>query len=111
MTDPEKTIDSAISKMLLKYPDRIPVIVKKGNKEAPDIDRRKYLVPRDITFSTFTCIIRKRLKLKPDQAIFIMANNTLINQSELMTSVYNKYKFKDGSLELTYSTESTFGFM
>jgi GABA(A) receptor-associated protein len=99
----------SINKILSKYPDRIPVIIKKGNKEAPDIDRHKYLVPKDITFSTFTCIIRKRLKLRSDQAIFIMANNTLINQSEIMSSIYNKYKCKDGSLELTYSTESTFG--
>jgi GABA(A) receptor-associated protein len=99
----------AISKILEKYPDRIPVIIKKGNKETPDIDRCKYLVPKDITFSTFTCIIRKRIKLTKDQAIFIMVNNILVNQSEIMSSIYKKYKSQNGSLELTYSTESTFG--
>ena len=99
----------SISKILAKYPDRIPVIIKKGNKEAPDIDRHKYLVPKDITFSTFTCIIRQRIKLSQDQAIFIMVNNTLVNQREIMSSVYNKHKSQDGSLQLTYSTESTFG--
>jgi hypothetical protein len=102
------TYDS-ISKLLTKYPDRIPVFIKKGNKETPDIDRHKYLVPKDITFSTFTCIIRKRIKLTQDQAIFIMVNNILVNQSEIMSSIYKKYKSQNGSLELTYSTESTFG--
>lgn len=101
--------ERSITKILAKYPDRIPVIIKKGNKEAPDIDRHKYLVPKDITFSTFTCIIRQRIKLSQDQAIFIMVNNTLVNQSEIMSSIYKKYKSNNGSLELTYSTESTFG--
>jgi hypothetical protein len=101
--------ERSINKILSKYPDRIPVIINKGNKEAPDIDRHKYLVPKDITFSTFTCIIRQRLKLKPDEAIFIMVNNTLVNQSEIMSSIYKKYKSNNGSLHLVYSTESTFG--
>ena len=83
--------EHSISKILAKYPDRIPVIIKKGNKEAPDIDRHKYLVPKDITFSTFTFIIRKRIKLSQDQAIFIMVNNILVNQSEIMSSIYKKY--------------------
>ena len=101
--------ERTINKILAKYPDRIPVIIKKGNKEAPDIDRHKYLVPKDITFSTFTCIIRQRIKLTQDQAIFIMVNNTLVNQSEIMSSIYKKYKSNNGSLYLVYSTESTFG--
>ncbi len=99
----------SINKILLKYPHRIPVIIKKGNKEAPDIDRNKYLVPKDITIASFTLVIRQRIKLKQDEALFIMVNNILVNQSEIMSSIYKKYKSQNGSLELTYSTESTFG--
>jgi GABA(A) receptor-associated protein len=101
--------ERSINKILSKYPDRIPVIITKGNKEAPDIDRRKYLVPKDITISTFIFVIRQRIKLKPDEALFVMVNNTLVNQSEIMSSVYKKYKSDNGSLNLSYSTESTFG--
>ena len=98
-------------RLKIKYPGRIPVIIKKGNSNAPEIDRTKYLVPGDITFGTFSSLIRQRLKLKSDEAIFIMANNTLVNQSEIMSSIYKKHKSQNGSLELTYSTESTFGSM
>ena len=101
--------ERSINKILSKYPDRIPVIIKKGNKEAPDIDRHKFLVPKDITMSSFTFVIRQRVKLKPDEALFIMVNNTLVNQSEIMSSIYKKYKSNNGSLYLVYSNESTFG--
>jgi hypothetical protein len=92
-----------------KYPDRIPVILHKGNKIAPDIDRNKYLVPKDITFSSFVGVVRQRLRIKPDEALFIMANNSLVTQSELMSSIYYKYKSPEGFLLLEYSLESTFG--
>jgi GABA(A) receptor-associated protein len=92
-----------------KYPDRIPVIIKKANSKDPDIDRTKYLVPKDITFGSFVYIIRQRLKMKPDQALFIFVNNSLVNQTEIMSFVYKKYKSSEGSLNLVYTLESTFG--
>ena len=92
-----------------KYPDRIPVILQKGNSSAPDIDRNKYLVPKDITFGAFVGVVRQRLKMKPDEALFIMVNNTLVTQTELMSNVYNKNKSPEGFLLLNYSLESTFG--
>ena len=109
----KKSIDATklneYSHIQKKYPERIPVILKKGTKDAPDIDRNKYLVPKDIIFSSFVGVIRQRIKIKPDQSLFIMANNTLITQTELLSSVYNKHKTPEGFLLLEYSLESTFG--
>jgi len=92
-----------------KYPDRVPVILQKGNSSAPDIDRNKYLVPKDITFSSFIGVVRQRLKMKPDEALFIMANNSLVTGSEIMSNIYHKNKSPEGFLLLEYSLESTFG--
>ncbi|KAG8429410.1 hypothetical protein GDO86_020259 [Hymenochirus boettgeri] len=37
-------------KIRKKYPDRVPVIVEKAPKaRVPDLDKRKYLVPSDLT--------------------------------------------------------------
>ena len=37
-----------------KYPDRIPVIVERANKsDMPEIDKKKYLVPGDLTVGQF----------------------------------------------------------
>ena len=96
-------------RLKIKYPGRIPVIIKKGNENAPEIDRTKYLVPGDITFGTFSSLIRQRLKLKPDEAIFIMANNTIITGSSMMNDVYKKHQNIEGYLLLEYSLESVFG--
>jgi len=94
----------------LKYPDRIPVISEKAEKsDIPDIDKKKYLVPADLTMGQFVYVIRKRIKLPADQAIFIFVNNTLPPAAALMSQVYQEHKDVDGFLYITYSGESTFG--
>eukprot|EP01117_Protostelium_nocturnum_P007280 TRINITY_DN2604_c0_g1_i1.p2 TRINITY_DN2604_c0_g1~~TRINITY_DN2604_c0_g1_i1.p2 ORF type:complete len:122 (-),score=38.60 TRINITY_DN2604_c0_g1_i1:145-510(-) len=93
-----------------KYPDRIPVIVEKAPKsDAPEIDKKKYLVPADITAGKFIFEIRKQIKLNPDQAIFLFVNDTIPATGQLMSQIYEKNKDEDGFLYVTYSGENTFG--
>lgn len=48
-------------RILQKYPDRIPVICEKSDKSSiQDIDKKKYLVPQDLTCGQFLYVIRKR---------------------------------------------------
>ena len=50
-----------------KYPDRVPIIVEIDEKSnLPQIDKKKYLVPHDLTISQFIYVIRKRIKLHPE---------------------------------------------
>ncbi|KAJ6729903.1 MICROTUBULE-ASSOCIATED PROTEINS 1A/1B LIGHT CHAIN 3-RELATED, partial [Salix viminalis] len=61
-----------------KYPDRIPVIVEKAERsDIPNIDKKKYLVPADLTVGQFVYVIRKRIKLSAEKAIFIFVDNVL----------------------------------
>jgi len=93
-----------------KYPDRIPVIVEKAEKsEVPDIDKKKYLVPGDLTVAQFVYVIRKRINVNPEQAIFMFIKNVLPPSAALMSEVYDDHKDKDGFLYITYSGEHTFG--
>ncbi|KAK3253313.1 Autophagy-related protein 8d [Cymbomonas tetramitiformis] len=93
-----------------KYPDRIPVIVEKSEKsDIPDIDKKKYLVPADLTVGQFVYVIRKRIKLGPEKAIFIFVNNVLPPTAALMSAIYEEHKDDDGFLYITYSGENTFG--
>ena len=93
-----------------KYPDRIPVIAEKAAASSiADIDKKKYLVPSDLTMGQFVYVIRKRIKLAPDAAIFIFVNNTLPPAAELMSKIYKDQADEDGFLYVTYSGESTFG--
>merc|ERR1711881_12808 len=54
-------------KIRRKYPDRVPVIVEKSPKaRIGDLDKKKYLVPSDLTVGQFYFLIRKRISLRPE---------------------------------------------
>lgn len=93
-----------------KYPDRIPVICEKAEKSnIPDIDKKKYLVPSDLTVGQFVYVIRRRIKVDQNTNIFIFVNNVLPPTAALMSTLYDEQKDEDGFLYVTYSGENTFG--
>ena len=93
-----------------KYPNRVPVYVKKASGcEFIDIDKHKFLVPNDLTLGSFITVIRKRIKLAPEKALFIFINNILPPLSSLMINIYEEMKNNDGFLYIYYNGESTFG--
>ncbi|RVD81752.1 uncharacterized protein DFL_009601 [Arthrobotrys flagrans] len=93
-----------------KYTDRIPVICEKVEKsDIATIDKKKYLVPADLTVGQFVYVIRKRIKLSPEKAIFIFVDEVLPPTAALMSSIYEEHKDEDGFLYITYSGENTFG--
>jgi len=94
-----------------KYDDRVPIIVNKNPKckNLPDINKKKYLVPLDLTVGQFIFVIRKRIELPPEKALFIFINNTLPPTSALISQIYADYADDDGFLYIVYSGENTFG--
>jgi GABA(A) receptor-associated protein len=93
-----------------KYPDRIPVICEKAEgSDIPDIDKKKYLVPSDLSVGQFVYVIRKRIKLPPEKAVFLFVNNALPPTAALMAHLYESHKDDDGFLYIKYSGENTFG--
>ena len=93
-----------------KYPDRVPVICERADRsDVPDIDKKKYLVPADLTVGQFIYVIRKRIKLPPEKAIFIFVDNVIPPTASLMSAGYEVQKDEDGFLYVTYSGENTFG--
>jgi len=104
---------SESKRILSTYPDRVPIIVEKSNnknsKALPDIDKKKFLCPGDITVGQFQFVIRKRLKLEAEQALFILIRDKLPPSSALLSSVYQDYKDEDGFLYVVYATENVFG--
>ena len=98
--------------ILAKYPDRIPVIVERATNssdDCPDIDKHKYLVPNDLSIGQFVYVIRKRLKIPPEKALFLFINGMILSSSILISSIYDCYKDKDGYLYVMYTFENTFG--
>jgi GABA(A) receptor-associated protein len=105
----ERFIES--SRIIQKYPDRVPVIVENvpGNKLLPKLDKSKYLVPNDMTLGQFVFTIRKRIKLEPEKAMFLFINNKMIPCSEIMGKIYKDNAEDDMFLYMVLQGENTFG--
>jgi len=109
-----KTLDERLSesaKIKKKYPDKIPVIIKKSSieKNLQEIDREKYLIPFNLLVSQLHYIIRKRININAEKAIYLFCNNKLISTSDTVGNVYNINKNEDGFLYIEYTAENTFG--
>ena len=81
----------------------------KKNVSVPTLDKTKYLVPMDLTVGQFMFVLRKRMKLSPEQAIFLFINGTIPSSNSLVHELYQQHKDVDGFLYLGYSGENTFG--
>ena len=93
-----------------RYPKRVPVIVEHSKKSVlPPLDKCKYLVPDDLTIGQFAYVIRKRIKLKPEVAIFILVNGSFPSTSAEMYTLYEEHRAEDGFLYVSISGENTFG--
>lgn len=100
------------AKVMQKYPDRLPVVCERhaACKNVPDVDRKKYLVPRDLTAGQFVYVLRKRVSVAPTQAIFLSTESGQIPPSDQrMHQLYSAHRNEDGFLYLRYSGENVFG--
>ena len=71
----EKRLEES-KRILSKYPDRIPIICERVNKSVPELDKRKYLVPDDLTIGSFMFVIRKRMSLSPEKSIYLFVQSS-----------------------------------
>ena len=95
-----------------KYPERIPIICEKDpNSKMKEVDKTKYLVPSDLTVSQFSFIIRKRLELSKESALFLLVSGKhSITGDSAMEEIYQRYKDpEDGFLYIVYTSELTWG--
>ena len=94
-----------------KYPNKVPVIVDRGNTQIDKLKNHKYLVPGDLTVGGFLQIIRKNIKLSPEQALFIFVGDgqTLPATGALMSQIYKEQMDRDGYMYLCYCSEQTYG--
>lgn len=93
-----------------RHPDRIPVVVERSGTNVPAIDKKKFLVPIDLTVGQFSYVVRRRLKLTSEQAMFLMLENgTMLPTSSVLGTVYAQYKDDDGFMYVTYAGENAFG--
>ena len=89
--------------------ERIPIIVERGSVEAPVIDKVKFLLPHDVTIAQFHQVIRRRLDLDKNKALFFVIGGTIAPSHANMKAVYDANAAEDGFLYVNYTLENTFG--
>ncbi|KAL1236645.1 Protein lgg-1 [Trichinella spiralis] len=94
-------------KIRKKYPDRIPVIVERAPKcGLKDLDKKKYLVPSDLTVGQFYFLIRKRILLRPEEGLFFFVNNMIPPTATTMGQLYQDHHEEDLFLYIAYRFDS-----
>ena len=89
------------SAIKLKYPNRVPCILERSGTNIDEMDKKKFLIPKDLTVGQFIFVVRQRLALDASRAIFLFFNsNTLVNTSETIGCSYINHSDKDGSDEI-----------
>lgn len=99
------------ARLLQLHPSRVPVIVRRSTScsRSVEIDKTKFLVPEDITTMQFVDVIRKRIRLNKNEAIFLYSNSSLLSGPSTIRAVFSRHRSEDGFLYVFYALENTFG--
>jgi GABA(A) receptor-associated protein len=107
---PFETRKAEAASIRTKYPERVPVIIEKlPGAQVNDLDKRKFLIPSDISVSQLMWIIRKRIRIESEKALFLYVNKTIPASSASVGEIYEDQKDEDGFLYVHFSGENTFG--
>lgn len=90
-----------------RFPGHYPIIIIPSNDSI--IDKTKFLVNREYTFSQFLCIIRNHMHIRKSNSVFI----TIEGKMPVLTdTIENSFKLNARSDEYLYISlhiENTFG--
>ncbi|KRZ21508.1 Adenosine monophosphate-protein transferase FICD [Trichinella pseudospiralis] len=111
---PYNTRVREIQEIRRAYPDKIPIVIERfeGEKYLPVLDRCKFLVPDHVTMTELMQIVRRRLELHPEQALFLLVNEkSLVSHSTTLAELYEAEKDTDGFLYIVYTSQPGFGLL
>lgn len=95
-------------RLAAKYPDRIPIICE-TDESTFNLDKTKYLVPGDLTIKQFMYVIRKRIKLAPEEAIFLYCAQNLPTTGTTIEELCRRNRDEDGFMYFVLTSENVFG--
>lgn len=98
-----------------RHPDRIPVLVDaRAIMDADEMKKHKhkYLVTPSLLISQFQSLVRAKLTIEPEQAVFFMVNNELVSgiTSFAELAAYSeRYVHESGFIIIRLELENAFG--
>jgi GABA(A) receptor-associated protein len=108
MTDKSTKEELDFKRLRSKYPNRLPVIVETA--KGLIMPKNKFLCPDDLTVGQFHFTVRRALKLKPHEAIYLFfGGGRIFEASTTMYSVWEEYKSIGWFIKCFVTKESVFG--
>jgi GABA(A) receptor-associated protein len=97
-----------------RYPQHVFVILEKAGRHAdqlPDIDKNKFIIGSCTTVGQFIFIVRKRMTLGSETALFLFVQNgnVLPMTTQTLGELAARHASPDGFLRILYTGEATFG--
>ena len=110
----EKTLEERQNEsniMLKHYPGRCCIYIEKSNtcKNLDDLTKKKFLVPNTLTCDQLMYLIRSKLILKKEEALFFFIGKKMMTGRIPMGDLHKKYSADDNFLYIKYASENCFG--
>lgn len=108
--DEKDYTQESADRICTKYKGRIPILAWELGSGIV-MNKRKFIVPKDITMGQFIYIIRKQITTISSSDgvyVFVTGKNTMIPVGQLMAITYEEHN-ENGFLRLTVTKENTFG--
>lgn len=90
----------------MKHPNRKAIILERHGTQTPRLDKEKFLVPWDLTAGQLLHVVRLRLPLGRNQAIFLLHDNAPLSPQTVLSTLLNS---PEGFLYVNYAMEEAFG--
>lgn len=94
-----------------KYYGHVPAIIL-PNREI-EMCKRRFLLPETENFGYCVASIRKHMQVKPNEAVFFLIDNKIMDMTQNIGSFYSQYKLNkkpdDAFLYISIIKESAFG--
>jgi GABA(A) receptor-associated protein len=97
------------TKMRAMYPERVPVLLERADRNIPELKKYKFLVPMETTMGRFVFDVRQYVSIGPTQALYLFINDTIVPNQKNFAEIYHQYHDEDGFVYIKYSGENTFG--
>lgn len=90
-------------------PDRVPCIASPKDDHTPKMNNQKLLLPDDLTCQQLIQVIRSRIRMKPNEAVFVFCENRVLSGCTTVRDLLHTQSEQGGILYVVYSLENTFG--
>ena len=91
-----------------QHPAHVPTILV--SKDAPPLDREKFLIPRTLTGAQLSYIVRRRMHMPSEKALFLLCGGRLVPATATVRELEAVHRDPDdGFLYVTYALENAFG--